>query len=103
MAKAVEPTDLICKAIGSRSLLAFDYDGRRRIVAPYCHGFGARGVEFLRAIQVGGGSRSGGFGFGKLWTVSRMGAVRVSGDSFVPDDPSYNPNDSAMVRIHCRV
>jgi hypothetical protein len=93
---------LLCEAIRSRMLLAFDYDGRPRIVAPYAHGF-KNGNEVLRAIQVGGSSRSGTFGMGKMWTVSRMKTMRLTGEAFVPDDPHYNPNDSGMDSIHCRV
>jgi hypothetical protein len=29
--------------------------------------------------------------------------VRVSDETFVPNDPNYNPNDSAMTRIVCRI
>jgi hypothetical protein len=32
-----------------------------------------------------------------------MRRVRVTDEPFVPNDPEYNPNDSAMVTIHCRV
>lgn len=90
---------VICRAIRARVLLEFDYDGRRRLVAPYCHGT-TRNGEVLRAIQVGGESRSGGFGFGKLWTVASMSNLRATDEPFVPDDPSYNPNDQAMLSIH---
>ena len=48
-------------------------------------------------------SRSGGFGFGKLWYVETMRNVRVTTEPFAPDDPDYNPHDSAMARIHCAV
>jgi hypothetical protein len=92
----------VCEAIRTRSLLEFDYQGLHRIVAPYCHGTSARG-DVLRAIQVAGSSRSGGLGFGKLWIVAEMANVRVSDQRFEPDDPHYNPNDAAMLRIHCRV
>jgi hypothetical protein len=94
---------LICEAIANRTLLAFEYDGHTRIVAPYLHGVGHRKVDILRAVQVGGWSRSGQFGVGKLWTVTKMVEVRSTGESFQPDDPSYNPDDTAMLRIHCRV
>ena len=94
---------VICAAIRERRLLTFEYEGQRRIVEPYCHGFGVRGTELLRAIQVAGTSRSRGFGFGKLWRLDRMSRVELHDDSFSPDDPDYNPNDSAMARIHCRV
>jgi hypothetical protein len=94
---------LICEAIAARTLLEFGYDGHRRIVAPYLHGAGRRNVDLLRGVQVGGSSRSGQFGVGKLWTVAKMVDVRPTGETFVPDDPSYNPVDLAMIRIHCRV
>src|SRR5262249_38838403 len=95
-------SDIICAAIRRCELLEFDYDGLHRVVAPYCHGSTGEN-EVLRAIQVRGESRSRGLGFGKLWTVEKMVNVRGAGESFVPDDPHYNPNDSAMATIHCAV
>lgn len=83
-------------------LLEFSYGGRRRLVAPYCHGV-TRNGEALRGVQVGGESRSGGVGFGKLWLLSRMSDLRATSQAFVPDDPDYNPNDRAMRSIHCRI
>lgn len=94
--------DVICRAIRERVALEFEYDGHHRVVVPYCHGM-SRSGEALRAIQIGGTSQSGGFGFGKLWSVAKMRNVRSTGASFVPDDPDYNPDDRAMVRIHCRI
>jgi hypothetical protein len=99
----MQPSDTICNAIHSRRLLEFEYGGLHRVVAPYCHGWSTRGAEVLRAVQVRGESRAGGFGFGKLWTVAEMKHVRASEETFVPDDPDYNPNDTAMPRIHCRI
>lgn len=94
----------ICRAIRHRRLLLFDYDGQPRVVAPYCYGISNKeNKELLRAIQVGGKSNSGKFGFGKLWTVARMTDLRVADETFVADDPNYNPDDSAMKRIICRV
>ena len=57
-----------------------DYDGLPRVVEPYCHGTNANGSELLRAVQVAGSSGSGAFGFGKLWTVSKMSRVRSRDD-----------------------
>lgn len=93
---------VICAAIRDCELLEFDYDGLHRVAAPYCHGFTSKG-EVLRAIQMRGDSRSRGLGFGKLWRVEKMLNVRQTGEAFVPDDPNYNPMDSAMTRIHCAV
>jgi len=94
--------ETICAAIHDCELLEFDYDGLHRVVAPYCHGFTSKN-EVLRAVQVEGESRSRGMGFGKLWMVSKMSRVHRTGRPFVPNDPQYNPNDSAMATIHCRV
>src|SRR5688572_20001012 len=84
---------VICSAIQRRLLLEFEYDGRLRVVAPYCHGLSTRGVEVLRAIQIGGASASGAFGLGKLWAVSKMLELRILDRRFTPDDPNYNPDD----------
>jgi hypothetical protein len=89
----------ICDAIVRRCLIAFDYNGSRRLVQPYCHGFTRQGGETLRAVEVGGRGRA----FGKLWTVAKMENLHVTDERFTPDDPDYNPDDSAMVEIHCRV
>ena len=95
----------ICQAIGTRTLLEFDYHGQHRIVVPYCHGVSLRGLEVLRAVQLrrpNSTSKKGGFGFGKLWRVAEMENVRLIGEPFAAEDPDYNPEDSAMVQIHCR-
>jgi hypothetical protein len=94
---------VLCQAIGSRTLLTFDYNGKPRIVAPYCYGVTAKNVEVLRAIQVGGESQSGGYGFGKLWHVAKMQNIRNTTEPFVATDPDYNPDDHVMARIHCRI
>ncbi len=93
---------LICEAIRGRRRLVFDYGGHHRVVEPYCHGTSTAGSEVLRAVQIAGGSASSIIGTGKLWTVAKMRNVRLDA-VFVPDDPLYNPNDSAMAVIHCRI
>jgi hypothetical protein len=95
--------DIICDAIRKRLLLEFRYHGLPRIVEPYCHGISTRGVEVLRGVQVGGSSNSGGFGFGKLWAVADMTALRMTAETFPADDPHYHPDDSGMQSIHCRI
>jgi hypothetical protein len=97
------PSPIICRAIQQRRKLIFDYNGLRRVVAPYCYGISTRDAEILRAIQIGGASSSRGYGFGKLWTVSEMSRLELSDDHFEPNDPHYNPNDSAMKRVICRI
>jgi hypothetical protein len=96
----------IREAISRRKLLEFDYQGEHRVVQPYCYGATHRGSEALRAIQLrrsNSTSRSGGFGFGKLWRLADMQNVRASAEHFEPDDLDYNPDDSAMAAIFCRI
>ncbi|HEX2674997.1 MAG TPA: hypothetical protein VHM19_00120 [Polyangiales bacterium] len=95
----------ICASIRELRRLRFVYAGCERVVEPYCHGTTAPGNEVLRAVQVGGDTRGGrrSYGFGKLWVVAKMESVALTDERFEPNDPDYNPNDSAMARIHCRV
>jgi len=94
---------IICQAIQQLRKLIFHYNGLRRVVAPYCYGISTRDTEVLRGVQIGGASNSRGYGFGKLWSVSEMTELQLSTEHFEPNDPLYNPNDSAMKRVICRV
>jgi hypothetical protein len=94
---------IICEAIQKRLLLEFRYGGLPRVVQPYAHGISTRGTEVLRAVQVGGSSNSGGFGYGKLWALEEITALRITTETFPADDPNYNPDDSGMQSIHCRI
>lgn len=89
----------ICEALRAHRRLRFVYDGVERIVEPYCHGRSGKGSELLRAIQVGDSKKRG---FGKLWTISKMEGIEL-GEPFDPNDPNYNPDDSALAIIHCRI
>ena len=93
----------LCEAIRQRKRLQFRYHGLDRVVEPYCHGVSTRGAEVLRGVQVGGRSSSGGYGFGKLWTVAEMDDLRLMTETFTADDPHYNPDDRGMKSIHCRI
>jgi hypothetical protein len=99
-------SEMIHQAIRAHALLEFDYHGEHRIAAPYCYGVTPRGLNALRAVQLrrrNSTSKSGGFGFGKLWHEAEMEKVSVMSESFVPDDPNYNPNDSAFAQVLCRI
>lgn len=93
----------VLEALRKRLLLQFRYKEHLRIVAPYCFGVSTRDQDVLRAVQVGGASSSNGMGFGKLWLISEMTDLRALEEAFEPDDPHYNPNDSAMKHIYGRI
>ena len=98
-------SSVICEAIRTHTLLEFHYHGHLRVVAPYCFGVSTRSSDVLRAIQIRGSSSSGKVGrpLGKLWTVGEIVGLRMLDETFQPNDPNYNPNDTAMKRIYCRI
>lgn len=101
--RAADPGATISDAIRRRKLLQFHYDAHPRVVAPYCYGLSTRDADSLRAVQIRGSSASNALGFGKLWTVSKMLDLRMLDETFLPDDPNYNPNDKGMKQIYCRI
>jgi hypothetical protein len=103
MMKVLTFETLVCKAIRTRVVVEFDYDGLHRVVHPYCHGTTRKGQDSLRAVQIAGESRSGALGYGKLWTFSKIRNLLLTEENFTADDPEYNPDDEALVRIHCRI
>ena len=98
-----QKNDIFCEAIRRRALLEFRYKGHRRIVQPYCYGVSNRDLTVLRAVQVRGSSASNQFGTGKLWSADEVIEPRILDETFTPDDPLYNPDDTAMKHIYCRV
>jgi hypothetical protein len=74
-----------------------------RVVQPYCFGVSMRDNNVLRAVQVRGSSASNQLGIGKLWTTDEIREPRILDETFTPSDPNYNPNDTAMKRIYCRI
>jgi len=94
---------LICDAIALRQLIRFNYDGGYRIVEPFCYGMGTAGNELLRAYQVEGYSKSGRPVGWKLFRVSQITGLSTTGQYFTDIRPGYNPQDSAMKTIFCRV
>src|SRR4026209_1977469 len=98
-----EQRSAICEAIRKRLLLEFRYGGLPRVVEPYAHGISTRGTEVLRAVQVGGSSNSGGFGYGKLWTVEEITALRITTESSPAAAPNNTPADRGIKSTHCRI
>lgn len=94
---------VICDAIRRRAVIAFTYDGGRRVVEPHCHGVSSAGNEVLRGFQTGGSSGSGEPVGWKLFEVAKIQRLRPQGSTFAAARPGYTPADSAMDHIHCHV
>jgi len=94
---------MICKAINSRKIISFMYEGGRRYVEPYCYGILKNRNEALRAYQIKGYSSSGKkFGW-KLFHISKMKGIKLESDGFNEIRPKYNPNDSAISKTFCNI
>ncbi len=93
----------ICSAIENKRVISFYYDGGIRIVEPFCHGVSTAGHEVLRGYQIGGYSKSASEPPWRLYLVSKMSSLEITDQSFNGIRPEYNPNDSMMSTIYCRV
>jgi len=93
----------ICKAIRARCILRFHYGGGYRMVEPHCYGVSTAGHEVLRAYQIGGYSESDQPIGWKLFRVLAITGLQLTTETFASPRPGYNPNDSAMTTIYCRL
>ena len=93
----------VCDAIRVRAVITFDYDGGARTAEPHLHGVSTAGNDVLCAWQTGGYSRSGQSSGWKLFRIEEMSDVVMTDQRFTGSRPGYNPEDSRMTMIHCRV
>lgn len=91
--------EIVCDAIGKRLTLSFVYSGSQRTVEPHILGYDRGGDLTLSAWQVSGGSGQGWRDFHFV----KMTAIVATGTCFSAPRPGYNPNDSTLSRIICRL
>lgn len=48
----VQKKDLLCRAMADKRLVQFKYDGRLRVVEPFCCGISFAGNYVLRGFQI---------------------------------------------------
>jgi hypothetical protein len=95
--------ELICQAISERRLIRFDYKGEERIVEPHLLGERTSGNEALSAWQVGGFSESNSQPPWRSYLLDKMAQLVILEQQFDGPRPGYNPHDSTMSRIFCRL
>ena len=94
---------VICDAIRARRLLRFVYDGYERVVEPHLYGVNSAGHEAIRAYLVRGWSASETSPGWRMYLIDRMHDVAALAESFDGPRGEYNPDDSQMVRVYCRI
>lgn len=92
----------IVEAIENKKLIEFLYDGESRIVEPHCYGVTTKGNDAIRAFQVDGYSSSGKMGW-KLYDLSKVDDLNISGKTFYSPRPGYKKGDRGMDDIYCEL
>jgi hypothetical protein len=92
-------SQLICESIAARSMISFLYSGKQRTVEPHTLGYDKKSALILSAWQTSGGSGEGWRDF----HLEKMTNIVSTGAKFSGPRPGYNPNDSTMTRIVCRL
>ena len=93
----------ICKAIGRKAVIQFEYHGTIRIIEPQSHGINSAGNEVIRAVQTSPRNQSGKPIEGRFFDVSKMSGLKETGERFTNPGPHYNPDDKGMIYVHCHL
>lgn len=91
--------DLICRSISERTTVSFHYSGSLRTVEPHALGHNRQGRLVLCGWQVAGGSGEGWRDF----FIDKMERINPSSERFSSPRAGYNPNDSTLTRVICRL
>ncbi len=94
--------DLLCRAIAGRYVVQFKYEGRSRIVEPFCCGTGAAGNYVLRGFQLRGADKTKPLCW-RLYELTDISQMSVTQHNFKGKRPEYNPEDSTITKIFCRI
>lgn len=90
----------IIDAIEKRRIMAFQYEGRSRIVEPHCYGLTVKRNEVLRAYQIDGFSSSGKMGW-KLFSLSKISYIKILENNFtVREGEGYKKGDRGIYLIY---
>lgn len=100
MTSIEEKKDLLCRAINGRMLVQFKYDGRSRIVEPYCCGISTAENYVLRGFQIRGSDKTKPLCW-KLYELSEMSQLSITQHVFNGKREEYKANDSAMAKMFC--
>lgn len=94
--------DLLCRAITDKRLVQFKYDGRSRIVEPFCCGATTNGNYVLRGFQIRGSDKTKPLCW-RLYELSEISQMSVTQHGFKGNRQDYNPEDPTITEIFCRI
>jgi predicted DNA-binding transcriptional regulator YafY len=93
---------LIKDAVPNRKVLAFEYDGKARLVEPHAVGNNKKGEAVLRGFQFTGDSATSASAW-KLFTISKIDALTVLDMISHAPRPGYKADDKAMTEIFAQL
>ena len=96
----------LCAAMEKRRVIEFSYHGGYRTVEPFCLGIvrsGDADNESLLCYQTGGISDLQEVVGWKLYRASEIQGIEPTGETFTGRRPGYDPDDTGMEHIYCRV
>ena len=91
----------IYRAINSKFILQFWYNGGTRTVEPFCYGIDLEGKEVLRGYQIKGYNETGRAQEWKLFKVEKVMSLEITNQHFTGERPRYSPKDPDMETIFC--
>ena len=97
--------DLVCRAIGERKVIEFNYKDKPRVAEPYICGVSAANKYVMLAFQTGGHSSSGRFGW-KLFEVGNMTRLEIKDVEFNVSGAErrrYDPVDRRIRKTFCAI
>ncbi len=102
IASLEQKKDLLCRAIADKHLVQFKYDGRSRIVEPFCCGISTAGNYVLRGFQIRGSDKTKPLCW-RLYEMAEISQMSVTQHGFKGKREGYNSEDSAMTKFFCRI
>jgi predicted DNA-binding transcriptional regulator YafY len=94
---------IICEAINHKRLLQFSYDDLTRIVEPHLLGKKTSGNTVLSAYMVDGYSESDDEPYWRSFVVDEIEFLVMLDEKFKTPREGYNPDDTTMTEIYCRL
>lgn len=95
----IQRDPLIISAIRRKSVLEFNYNGKRRTVEPQTYGLSTAGREVLRAYERTTPNGAKHSGMAKLFDLNKISGLRKNGQTFRQALLAHDPDDRAMVEI----
>ena len=91
--------ELLCEAIRNWQRIEFMYNKELRVAEPQCFGIGIKGKIQLRVYQVNKKPKPQ----ERLMDIGKIKDLKLLDSHFTEPGPNYSSNDSAFLKIVCKL